>query len=137
MDEVDDLFEDAHNLEAQWIEDGRAEGVRDGKRAGVKEGWELGVGKGYEIGVEIGYYAGCVHVWQQLKALDPNAFPARTEKGIASLAALLDTYPLYDPQDERLHDLLEDVKSKFKTIASQLGVLEDYFPREAATSLNY
>jgi hypothetical protein len=49
-------------------------------------------------GQEVGFYAGCVATWQQLLALDPSRFPGRAEKGIASLAALLQGFSLSDPQ---------------------------------------
>jgi hypothetical protein len=35
-------------------------------------------------------------------------------------------------QDERLHDLLERIRGRFKALAATLGVLQDYMPGEGS-----
>lgn len=37
------------------------------------------------------------------------------------MAELLAQYPLYDPHDERLHDLLEALRSRFKAVSAAMG----------------
>jgi hypothetical protein len=34
-------------------------------------------------------------------------------------------------QDERLHDVLESIRGKFKAVVTTLGKLGDYLPKEA------
>ncbi|PNW86168.1 hypothetical protein CHLRE_02g075550v5 [Chlamydomonas reinhardtii] len=129
-DGVDDLFGEALGAEETSIEQGRADGVRDGLVAGLAEGRELGVQKGYEIGQEVGFYAGCVRTWRALQAQDPALVPERQERGLAVLEEQLRTFPLTDPQNEALWDALERLRGRFKTVASGLGCLQDYFPKE-------
>lgn len=127
----DDLFDGIHDLESKHIDAGHAQGLTDGLVAGLKEGRQLGVQKGYEIGVELGFYSGCAQTWRQLQCKDSSLIPAKAERGIAALEDLIAQYPLTDPQDERLHDALENIRGKFKAVASTLGHLSEYAPKEA------
>lgn len=85
-------------------------------------------------GVELGFYAGAVRSWRQLQAQQPSLVAERADRALAACEELLASYPMYDPRDERLHDLLEALRGKFKVAAAQLGALQAYFPREAAAA---
>ncbi|KAK9823785.1 hypothetical protein WJX72_005477 [[Myrmecia] bisecta] len=132
-----DIFDSSLQLEEQHIKEGYAEGVRDGKLAGLREGQELGIQKGFEIAQEIGFYAGCIQVWRKLRMHDPEAFPARVEKGIDSIAELVAAYPLENPKDERMQDMMLELRGKFKAVVAMLGVHEEYLPRERAAEPAY
>ncbi|KAG1667553.1 hypothetical protein FOA52_014633 [Chlamydomonas sp. UWO 241] len=127
---MDDLFGGVHDLEARFIEGGAREGHRDGLAAGIVEGRELGLQKGYEIGLEVGFYSGCVHMWRRLQAQDPAIIPDRASRGLATLEQLLASFPLDDPMDDRLQEAMEKLQGRFKAVASMMGCLQDYFPRE-------
>ncbi|KXZ41800.1 hypothetical protein GPECTOR_279g735 [Gonium pectorale] len=99
--------------------------------AGLAEGRELGVQKGYEIGQEVGFYAGCVRTWRQLQVRDPGLVTERQDRSLAALEEMIGAFPLYDPQDESLLDMLERLRGRFKALASSLGCLQDYYPKEA------
>ncbi|EFJ51219.1 hypothetical protein VOLCADRAFT_109638 [Volvox carteri f. nagariensis] len=124
-----DLFGEALGVEEASIQQGKEDGVRDGMLAGMAEGRELGVQKGYEIGQEVGFYAGCVRMWRGIQAREPELLTARLERGLASLEDMIQGFPLYDPQDESLHEALERLRGRFKVVASGLGCLQDYFPK--------
>ncbi|KAJ9530289.1 hypothetical protein QJQ45_023576 [Haematococcus lacustris] len=53
----------------------------------------------------------------------------RLEKAIAGLEGMLASFPLDNPQDERLHDLMEKMRGRFKAIVAMLGLIQDYMPR--------
>ncbi|KAG2499666.1 hypothetical protein HYH03_002603 [Edaphochlamys debaryana] len=131
VDDGDDLFGEALSVEESSIQKGREDGIRDGMVAGLAEGRELGIQKGYEIGQEVGFYAGCLRTWRALQASDPGLISERQEKGLAALEEMLGAFPLYDPQDESLLDALERLRGRFKAVASALGCLQEYYPREA------
>jgi hypothetical protein len=42
-------------------------------------------------------------------------------KALASLEGLLKDFPLTDPQDERLFEILDKVRAKFKLLNSLMG----------------
>lgn len=81
----------------------------------------------------------------QPQALTPGPTPApsgssaliseRSEKALACLEELLAAFPMDNPQDEHLHDMLERIRGRFKTVASGMGLLTDYFPRGDASLL--
>ncbi|EFN57097.1 hypothetical protein CHLNCDRAFT_143903 [Chlorella variabilis] len=133
-----DLFDSALNLEEQHIREGYEEGARDGRRSGFAEGKALGVEKGFDVGHEVGYYAGCCQLWRQLQARDPQLFSRRIDKGMAALEEMVAGFPLSSPQDERLQELMDGMRGKFKA-------LEAYSPAEqqgdgggaSATSLQF
>jgi hypothetical protein len=47
--------------------------------------------------------------------------PPRAARGVLVMAELLAQYPLYDPHDERLHDLLEALRSRFKAVSAAMA----------------
>ncbi|GLC41467.1 hypothetical protein PLESTM_001198900 [Pleodorina starrii] len=128
----DDLFGEALSVEEASIQKGREDGVRDGMLAGFAEGRELGVQKGYEIGQEVGFYAGCVRMWRALQAKQPELVSSRLERGMAAVEEMIDRFPMYDPQDEALHEALERLRGRFKVLASGMGCLQEYYPKEEA-----
>ncbi|KAF6266233.1 hypothetical protein COO60DRAFT_1697298 [Scenedesmus sp. NREL 46B-D3] len=119
---MDDLFGSAHELEQSHIQEGARDGKRDGMRLGLAEGRALGLQKGYEIGMEVGHYAGCVRMWRALQQQQPGSIPAKVERSIAAMEECLLQYPLYQPQDEELHELLEQLRGKYKTVLAGLGL---------------
>ena len=100
---------------------------RDGEKLGLKEGRELGLSKGFEVGQEVGFYSGSVqasdfslrhrslcskvfvlntvdlHVqcWRLAHQKQPELFPARSERAIASLEDLLKDFPQHPQVQQR------------------------------------
>eukprot|EP00877_Chromochloris_zofingiensis_P010366 jgi/Chrzof1/5583/Cz16g08040.t1 len=98
--------------------------------AGLQEGRELGLQKGFEIGVEVGYYRGCVRMWRRLQDTQPDVIPVRADRSITAMEDLLQAYPLHNPQDEQLQDMLENLRGKFKAVVTVLGKSHEYLPKE-------
>ena len=55
-----------------------------------------------------------VQVWRRQQSATPAAFPARAGKSIAAIEDLVAGFPLRNPQDERLQELLDELRAKFK-----------------------
>ncbi|KAL4441877.1 hypothetical protein ABPG77_003793 [Micractinium sp. CCAP 211/92] len=126
-----DLFDSALNLEEQFWQEGYEEGLRDGRRSGRDGGRGLGLQKGFEIGHEVGFYAGCCQLWRQLQAREPALFSQRVDKGIAAMEEAVRSFPLGDPKDERLQDLMDALRGKFKAVAAGLGLTDAaLFPQQ-------
>ncbi|KAI7835869.1 hypothetical protein COHA_010266 [Chlorella ohadii] len=121
-----DLFDAALHLESQHIAEGYEEGLRDGRRSGHAEGRALGLQKGFELGHEVGFYSGCCQLWRQLQARDPQLFGPRVDKGIASLEEMVRDFPLGNPQDERLQELMDGMRGRFKALTAMLGLQHAY-----------
>ncbi|WIA35849.1 hypothetical protein OEZ86_004234 [Tetradesmus obliquus] len=132
---MDDLFDSAIELEQSHIQQGARDGKRDGMRTGLAEGRALGLQKGYEIGMEVGHYAGCVRMWRALQQQQPGSIPTKLERSIAAMEECLLQYPLYKPQDEELHELLEQLRGKYKTVLAGLGLsAADYGSSSSSSS---
>lgn len=109
------------------------------------EGGGLGVRQGFLIGQEIGYYSGCTQMWRYLDSKSQGGFlHPRAEKVVSALEQLLFSFPLKDPkvsllclflfrfvisekynqssQDERLQELMDSIRGRYKAAASMLNV---------------
>lgn len=125
-EQEEDIFESSVNLEGSHLQQGFDDGFRDGVGIGKEEGREVGLKTGFELGEEIGFYRGCTDIWKATTEKEASAFSARAQRNIRLLDEQLQAYPLLNPQDERLQDLLESLRAKFRAIMSMLSVHLDY-----------
>ncbi|KAJ1291178.1 hypothetical protein BS78_02G298200 [Paspalum vaginatum] len=65
--------------------------------------------------------------------IDQNAFSARIRKNIEQLAALVRSYPLSDPENEQIQDMMEKIRLKFRVITASLGAKLEYEGRLASS----
>eukprot|EP00850_Spirogloea_muscicola_P016513 SM000134S26956 [mRNA] locus=s134:236179:237657:- [translate_table: standard] len=126
MDSSGDIFDSSVDLEVQHLREGYEDGYRDGTEAGLLEGRDAGLRVGFQMGEELGFYLGCITVWTRASELEPGIFLPRAQRSIQQLGHLLETFPLLHPQDESIHDKLEVLRAKFRTIVSVLGVRPEY-----------
>ena len=110
---------------------------RDGEKLGLVEGREVGFAKGFEVGQEMGFYAGCHAVWARCVREDPECFSERAKKGIASFGAALESFPIDDPLNEEILEILNTVRGKFKTVVALLGMHHEYNPAETSLGLSF
>lgn len=110
---------------------------REGERLGLIDGREVGFAKGFEVGQEMGFYAGCHAVWARCAREDPECFSARAQKGIAAFGQMLSTFPINDPLNEEILEILNAVRGKFKTVVALLGMHHEYNPQESKLSLTF
>lgn len=64
-----------------------------------------------------------VQVWRRQQAAAPTAFPARAGKSIAAIEDLVAGFPLHNPQDVRLQDLMDELRAKFKVRSCMLALV--------------
>lgn len=125
-EEEEDIFESTVNLEGSHLQQGFDDGFRDGVGLGKVEGREVGLKTGFELGEEIGFFRGCVDIWNAVLQKEPSAFSPRAQRNIRVFDKQLQDYPLQNPQDERLQDSLDSLRSKFRLIMSLLSIQLDY-----------
>lgn len=135
-DEVADLFESSLNLEDIHYKEGYVEGYGDGLAAGREEAREVGLKLGFETGEELGFYRGCVDVWSSAIRLDPNQFSSRIQKSVKTMELLLERYPVTDPENESIQEIMGDLRLKFRAICASLGVKLEYKGYQKSTEDN-
>lgn len=52
------------------------------------------------------------------------------DRSIAALEELAAAFPLSSPQDERLQEMMDALRGKFKALTAMLGVADGYAPPE-------
>jgi hypothetical protein len=90
------------------------------------EGRQVGFAKGFEVGQEMGFYAGCHAVWTKCVTCDPDCFGERARRSIDAFGEMLGTFPIHDPLNEEILEILNAVRGKFKTIVSLMGMHKEY-----------
>ncbi|RMZ52099.1 hypothetical protein APUTEX25_001293, partial [Auxenochlorella protothecoides] len=128
-----DPFASALDLEEHHFRDGREAGMQEGKAAGYAEGRAMGVEQGFRISYEVAFYSGCLSQWHtagehggRLK-LNP-----RVLRHMALLEDLVRSFPWSDAQDPNLHQLVEAMRGRFKTLVTMLGLGDAYGIAHAA-----
>jgi hypothetical protein len=122
----EDIFESTVNLEGSHLQQGFDDGFQDGVELGKVEGREVGLKTGFELGEEIGFFRGCVDIWNAVLHKEPSVFSPRAQRNIRVFDKQLQDYPLQNPQDERLQDSLDSLRSKFRLIMSLLSIQLEY-----------
>ncbi|CAN6571719.1 unnamed protein product [Malus baccata var. baccata] len=131
----DDIFgEDFLNLEANHQKEGFDEGYREGLIAGKEEAKPTGIKTGFEVGEELGFYKGCVDVWSSAIRVDPTRFSHRVQKTVRQMEELIEKYPIMEPEDESVGDVMEALRLKFRAVCASLGVKLEYkgYPKAAS-----
>ncbi|XP_077245916.1 uncharacterized protein LOC143885590 [Tasmannia lanceolata] len=132
----DDLFDSVLNLEKVHLNEGFRDGYNDGLIAGKEEGREVGLKQGFEVGEELGFYRGCVDVWNSAIRVDSNCFSSRVQRNIKQMEELIEKYPILDPENETVQDLMNALRLKFRAISSSMAVRLEYegYPKASAVS---
>ncbi|WVZ02708.1 hypothetical protein V8G54_023514 [Vigna mungo] len=123
---MDDLFDSSLNLEDTHYKEGYDEGHRHGLVAGKEEARQVGLKVGFEIGEELGFYRGCVDIWTSALRLDPTCFSPRAKTIIGQMEELIEKYPLMDPENVQVQEIMDSLRLKFKMVCSSLHVKLEY-----------
>lgn len=131
---MEDIFDSSLNLEDTHMKEGFDEGYKDGLIAGKEEGRQVGLKTGFEIGEELGFYRGCVDVWNSIIMIDPTRFSSRVQKSVKQMEELIEKYPLMEPEDESVQELMDSLRLKFKMASAALGVKLEYngYPKSSS-----
>ncbi|KAI0504976.1 hypothetical protein KFK09_015933 [Dendrobium nobile] len=117
-----DFLDSTVLLEQTQYEEGFKDGYRDGVASGKEEGREVGLKHGFQVGEELGFYRGCIEVWKSAIMIDPNSFSSRVQKRIDQLSELAENYPLFQPENQNVQEMMDSIRLKFKIISVNLGV---------------
>lgn len=123
--DTDDFLESSVLLDETQYNEGYRDGYDDGLALGKEEGREVGLKLGFQVGEELGFYRGCVDIWKSV-ALVPEALSSRLQRSIEQLGKLVDEYPLYEPENEGIHEMMDAIRLKFRLISANLGVKLEY-----------
>ncbi|KAL6572958.1 hypothetical protein OROHE_002434 [Orobanche hederae] len=126
MESTEDIFGSTLNLEEAHLKEGYDEGYSDGLVAGKEEGQQVGQKIGFEVGEELGFYRGCVDIWNSAIRVDPNFVSNRIQKTIKQMDELLKKYPILEPENETVSDMMDLLRLKFRAICASLNVKLEY-----------
>ncbi|XP_051121003.1 uncharacterized protein LOC127244504 [Andrographis paniculata] len=126
MDSIEDIFESSLKLEETHFKEGYDEGYADGLASGKEEGHQVGLKTGFEVGEELGFYRGCVDVWNSAFRVDPNFASARIQKAIKQMEDLLQKYPISEPENESVTDIMDSLRLKFRAVCASMNVKMEY-----------
>ncbi|XP_073278908.1 uncharacterized protein [Primulina huaijiensis] len=133
MDSIEDIFESSLNLEETHFKEGYKEGYADGLLSGKEEGCQVGLKTGFEIGEELGFYRGCINVWNSAIQIDAACFSVRIQKTIKQMDELLHKYPISDPENDSVSDIMDSLRLKYRAICATLNVKLEYngYPKDS------
>lgn len=128
---IEDIFDSSLNLEDTHFNEGYQEGYNDGLASGKDEGHQVGLKSGFEIGEELGFYRGCIDVLNSAIQLDSTCFSSRAQKIIKQMDELVGKYPISDPENESVTDVMDSLRLKFRAICATLNLKLEYngYPR--------
>nr|CAD1829340.1 unnamed protein product [Ananas comosus var. bracteatus] len=122
----DDFIESSVLLDETQYQEGYRDGYNDGLVSGKEEGREVGLKIGFQLGEEMGFYKGCIDVWNSVTRANPDAFSSRIKNRIEQLEKLVKGYPLLEPENEQVQEMMEKIRLKFRIISANLGVRLEY-----------
>ncbi|KAD4180350.1 hypothetical protein E3N88_28941 [Mikania micrantha] len=134
MDIRDDIFGESLNLEDTHLKEGFQEGYEAGFASGKDDGREVGLKTGFTTGEELGFYRGCIDVWKSVIRVEPSCFSARVQKNIKEMDELVSKYPILEPENESVTDIMRSLRLKFRAICATLNVKLEYNGYPKATS---
>ncbi|KAK9285473.1 hypothetical protein L1049_024667 [Liquidambar formosana] len=123
---IEDIFDSSLNLEETHFNDGYTQGYNDGQISGKDEGRQVGLKLGFQVGEELGFYKGCVDVWNSAIRVDPTRFSTRIQKSIKQMEDLIQKYPILEPENESVNEIMDSLRLKFRAICATLGVKLEY-----------
>ncbi|KAL2326082.1 hypothetical protein Fmac_025140 [Flemingia macrophylla] len=123
---MDDLFDSSLNLEDTHYKEGYDEGYSYGLDTGKEEARQVGLKVGFEVGEELGFYRGCVDIWTSAIWFDPTCFSPRAKTVIGQMEELIQKYPLMDPENVQVQEIMDNLRLKFKMVCSSLHVKLEY-----------
>ncbi|KAJ2785415.1 hypothetical protein GGI15_001931 [Coemansia interrupta] len=118
----DDPLAQVLDIEEEFEDAGYLLGMEDGKAIGAVEGREMGCDSGFDIGKDLGFYQGWVQQWLAAADTHPEVVPARAQKKLIEIKALLDEVPTTNVEGAHFADRIKKAQQKFKVVAAMLGV---------------
>ncbi|MED6116599.1 hypothetical protein PIB30_101707 [Stylosanthes scabra] len=136
---MDDIFDSSLNLEETHYKEGYNQGYSEGLASGKEEARQVGLKVGFEVGEELGFYKGCIDFWISAIRADNTLFSSRAQAGIRQMEEQLQRYPMMDPEDQHVQDLMDELRRKFKMVCSLLHIKKiEYngYPKASSSDAN-
>lgn len=129
-----DIFDSLLNLEETHFKEGYDDGYKDGLITGKDEARQVGLKVGFEVGEELGFYRGCVDIWNSAIRVDQNCFSSRVKIAIKQMDELIENYPVLDPENLKVQEIMDGLRLKFKMVCSSLHMKLDYdgYPKSSS-----
>ncbi|KAJ8635672.1 hypothetical protein MRB53_009939 [Persea americana] len=135
---LEDIFDSSLNLEETHFNEGFRDGFNDGLAPGKQEGREVGLKSGFEVGEELGFYRGCIDMWNAAIRMDSHgAFSSRVQKNIKQMEELIETYPILDPENENVQEMMDGLRLKFRAISASLFMKLEYDGYPKSSEVNH
>ncbi|RLM84446.1 hypothetical protein C2845_PM04G03000 [Panicum miliaceum] len=92
--------------------------------SGKEDGRKLGLNMGFQVGEELGFYQSCLDIWIAAAHINHDAFSDRMKKNLEQMAAFLSSYPIGDPENEQIQEIMGKVVSNehYCKLGSEIGV---------------
>ncbi|XP_026411873.1 protein ORAOV1 homolog [Papaver somniferum] len=117
-----DPWDAINSLDDTHRQEGIDAGYKDGLISGKEDGKQVGLKLGFEVGAELGYYQGCLDVWNSAIKIEPNCFSSRIQNNIKQMTELIKTYPVFDPENEKVQEIMNALRLKIKVISATLSM---------------
>ncbi|WJX45715.1 hypothetical protein P8452_32576 [Trifolium repens] len=72
------------------------------------------------------FYSGYIHIWTSAIQIDPTCFSSWAKTAIARMQELIRKFPLMDPEDLQVQEIMDSLRLKFKMLCSSLHVKLHY-----------
>lgn len=118
----DDFLDPSVLLDETHYREGFRIGHAAGLISGKEEGRKLGLNMGFQVGEELGFYRSCLDVWTAVARINHGAFSDRMRKNLEHMAGLIRSYPIYDPENENIQEIMGNIRMKFRIITANLAV---------------
>ncbi|CAL5091288.1 unnamed protein product [Urochloa decumbens] len=119
---VDDFLEPSVLVEETHYGKGFRIGYAAGLVSGKEDARKLGLNMGFQVSEELGFYQGCLDVWIAVAHINHGAFSDRMKKNLEQMAALVSSYPISNPENEQIQEIMGQIRLKFRIITANLGV---------------
>jgi hypothetical protein len=133
----DDLLAPSVLLEETHYGEGYRIGYAAGLVSGKEEGRKLGLNMGFQVGEELGFYQSCLDVWIAADHINHGAFSDRMKQNLEQMAALVSNYPIEDPENEQIQEIMGKIRLKFRIITASLGVKLEYGGQSKVTEVGF
>jgi len=123
--DIDAAFDGIVLAEDNLVKTGFKEGFTEGHLEGGEEGFSLGLEKGSEFGQELGFYKGFAEAWIQHLQADKEDKHNRALTQLAKLVKNIENFPCLNDPEVDVGPILSDIRSRFKTVCSLLGIKQE------------
>lgn len=122
-EDVDSAFDDIVLFENSSQEQGYKEGFSKGSDEGFVDGYVYGCKHGVDVGSEIGFYKGFATVWKNiLQKEEGTTKNSRILSTLNTVLLLIEDFPMDNPQNTRIQEIMLNMRAKFKQACSLLNI---------------